>query len=201
MFGGRPHFAGAVRASRPRQRLLILRTKTNPTGRWHVLEELSLSGLPMRLLIIHVCCFLFPLLGGHPRPAPGSAPAPSDEANVLAAMTALRQALAAGDSARAQAAFTRSAWILDESERPLHHRPVRQSGCRGWCRPGPPLTHYQLAVLPDSATALAVETYRYGTPVASRRVRGQQYTTVSVLCRQEGRWLISSQTQYREALP
>ncbi|MCI1189788.1 nuclear transport factor 2 family protein [Hymenobacter sp. DH14] len=141
------------------------------------------------------------MLGATPRPAPGVGPAPSDEANILAAMAAFREALAAGDSARVQAAFTRSAWLLDESERPLHHRPVRQNGCRGWCRPGPPLTHYQLTVLPDSATALAVETYRYGTPVASRRARGQQYTAVSVLSRQGSRWLISSQTLYRESLP
>ena len=122
-----------------------------------------------------------------------------NQAAIEQTISAFRRAVTAGDSAAALALFTPAAWTLDERERPLHRRPVRQSGCRGWCRPGPSLARYHLAVLPDSATALAVETYRAKAPVDRRvRRRTQEYTVVSVLCRQGVEWRISSQTQYRQ---
>ncbi|GAB3323071.1 hypothetical protein GCM10027511_31660 [Hymenobacter humi] len=127
-----------------------------------------------------------------------SGDAAQTEAAVVNVMTAYRRALAAGDSVRALALFSRSAWILDETERPLRRRLVRQPGCRGWCRPTGPLRQYQLRVLPDSAAALTVETYRAAGPVSSPRLRHvpNEYTVVSVLSCQDGQWRISSQTLY-----
>lgn len=154
----------------------------------------------MRLPTIRVCILLFPLLAGVPRPARRVGPAPSTAEDVASTMRAFRQAVAAGDSAQVRAAFTPSAWILDETERPLHRRPVGQAGCRGWCRPAPPLRAYQLQVLPDSAAALTVETYRATARVSPARRRHQMhdYTVVSVLTRQGGQWRISAQTLYRQ---
>ena len=153
----------------------------------------------MRLPAIRACFLLFPLLAGTPRPTRRVGPAPPTAADVTSTIRTFRQAVAAGDSARARAAFTPSAWILDETERPLHRRPVGQAGCRGWCRPAPPLRAYQLEVLMDSAAALAVETYRAaGGVFPTRRRHLHEYTVVSVLTRQSGQWRISSQTEYRQ---
>lgn len=157
----------------------------------------------MHLSALRTCLLLYPLLASPSLSAPFYArrpgPSSSTEADVSAVITAFRQALAAGDSARARAAFTRSAWILDETERPLHRRFVGQAGCRSWCRPVPPLQAYRLRVLPDSVAALAVETYRatFRVSPAHRRRRVHEYTVVSVLTQQDGQWRISAQTLYQ----
>jgi hypothetical protein len=114
-------------------------------------------------------------------------------------MRAFRHAVATGDSAAAVAVFTRAAWLLDHTEHPAHPRFVRLAGCRGWCRPAPPLGHYQVSVLPGPDSAVVVETYCRDTPVSARRrrVSAPGYTAVSVVVRQRDKWLISSQTLSR----
>jgi hypothetical protein len=154
----------------------------------------------------HLSIFLLlaAMLCSASRAAPGAwsvaGPAARDaapaEAAVLLTMVTFRQAIALGDSAVADAAFTRSAWIQDAATCPARWDYVHLAGCRGWCRPAPPLRHYQVSVLADSTTALAVETYSQLEPVSRRTHRGRwgAYTAVSVLVRQHSRWLISTQT-------
>jgi hypothetical protein len=115
-------------------------------------------------------------------------------------MATFRQAVAAGDSAVADAAFTRSAWIQDAATRPSRRDYMHLMGCRGWCRPAPPLRDYQISALADSTTALAMETYSPLEPVSSSAHYGRwiAYTAVSVLVRQHNRWLISTQTVSRQ---
>ncbi|TYZ07287.1 hypothetical protein FY528_15850 [Hymenobacter lutimineralis] len=118
------------------------------------------------------------------------------EAAVRQTLLVYRRARQAGDSAAAVAAFTPSGWIVNQAERPVRARFVRLAGCRGWCRPAPLPQDYQVSVLPDSARALAVETYCLSEPVsaAARRRRRRCYTVISVLTCQQGQWLIHSQT-------
>lgn len=118
------------------------------------------------------------------------------EADVRQTLLSYHHARQVGDSAAAIAAFTPSARIVDQTERPVHSRYVYLTGCRGWCRPAPPLQNYQVSILPDSARALAVETYCLSEPVsrAARRRQRRCYTAISVLLCQRGQWLISSRT-------
>ena len=137
-----------------------------------------------------------------PAPAAGPCRAPSVEADVRQTLLAYRRARQVGDSAGAIAAFTPSAWTVDQAERPVHSRFVRLAGCRGWCRPAPLPQGYQVSVLTESARALAVETYGLSEPVspAARRHQRRCYTAVSVLTCRQGQWLINSQT-VSEQLP
>ena len=130
-----------------------------------------------------------------PAPATGPSRAPSVEADVRQTLLAYRRARQVGDSAAAIAAFTPTAWTVDQAEWPVHSRFVRLAGCRGWCRPAPLPQDYQVSVLTDSARALAVETYCLSEPVspAARRHRRRCYTAVSVLTCRQGQWLIDSQ--------
>lgn len=123
----------------------------------------------------------------------------SPDAAVQHTMRTFRHAIATGDSAAAVAVFTRAAWLLDHTEHPAHPRFVRLAGCRGWCRPSPPLGHYQLSVLPGADTVIVVETYRRDSLISTRRRRvpAPGYTAVSVVVRQREQWLISSQTLSR----
>jgi hypothetical protein len=134
--------------------------------------------------------------GGVPRAAGFRTSEASPEAAIMRTMRAFRHAVATGDSAAAVAVFTRAAWLLDRTEYPAHPRFVRLAGCRGWCRPSPPLGHYQMSVLPGADTVIVVETYRRDSLISTRRRRvpAPGYTAVSVVVRQREQWLISSQT-------